>query len=263
MMNRLYIISSGAGGESYISAEAREALRECEVVVSYVKYAKELKELLEGKEVITSGMTKEIQRCKEAIESALSGKTTAIISNGDVNVYGMATLIVEMVDEENLWERLEVRSLPGVTALLAVASKAGAPLSQDFAVVSLSDRLTDIEVIRRRVEAALEGDFVLGIYNPKSRSRVKPYEMFLERLANYPDGPVVVASNVGREREKIVYSSSRELVEAGVENPDMGMSTLLLVGNSNSRFTKNGKVLTPRGYFDKYDSAGELKGSRE
>ncbi len=259
MANRLYILSSGAGGVSYLSNEAKDALNECEVVVSYTKYAKELKEYLENKEVYTSGMTKEIDRCKEAIESAKSGKTTAIISNGDVNVYGMATLIVELIDEQDLWDKIEVISIPGVTAMFAVASRVGAPISQDFAAISLSDRLTDIDLIDKRVKVALEADFVIGIYNPKSKTRTQPYLNFLEALKPYRDRKVVIASNVGRPKEKITIIDASDLIEQGLEHPDVTMSTLILVGNSNTRFTKNGLLLTPRGYLKKYDMNGEIR----
>ena len=259
MAKKLYILSSGAGGTSYLTDEAKEALDECEAIVSYTKYAKELKEYIKDKELYTSGMTKEIDRCKEAIESAKSGKTTAIISNGDVNVYGMATLIVELIDEQNLWEEIEVVSIAGVTAMLAVASRVGAPISQDFAVISLSDRLTDIDLIDKRVRASLEADFVIGIYNPKSKTRIKPYLNFLEALKPYRDRKVVIASNVGRPKEKITITDASNLIEQGLEHPDVTMSTMILVGNSNTKFTKNGLLLTPRGYLNKYDMNGELK----
>jgi precorrin-3B C17-methyltransferase len=256
---KLYILSSGAGGDEFITKKALEALKDSEAVVAYRKYAKELNHLLEGKEVFTSGMTKEIQRCKDAINLAKSGKTTAIISNGDVNVYGMATLIIELLDEMDLWEEIEVETIAGVTAILAVASRVGAPISQDFAVISLSDRLTSANLIKKRVKLALEGDFILGIYNPKSRTRVKPYLDFLEELSKVEERVIVVASNVGRPKEKIVITSSSDLIKKGEENRDISMSTMLLVGNSNTKLTKNGLLLTPRGYLEKYNLDGDLK----
>ncbi len=259
-MKRLYILSSGAGGVDYLTAEATQALKECEVVVSYNKYAKELKELFEGKEVYTSGMRREINRCQEAIEFAKSGRTTAIISNGDVNVFGMATLIVELMDEQNLWDEIELISIAGVTSFLAAASRVGAPVSQDFAIISLSDKLTDINIIDKRVKNSLEADFVLGIYNPISRKRIQPYQNFLNRLAENEKRIVVIASNVGRGvKEKIIITDTDELLEQGVSHPEIFMSTLIIVCNSNTKLTKNGLVLTPRGYLNKYDLNGELK----
>jgi precorrin-3B C17-methyltransferase len=260
MAKKLYIVSSGAGGTHYITPDARRALEECEVVVSYTKYAKELKELIEGKEVYTSGMTHEIQRCNQAIEYARSGKTTCIISNGDANVFGMGTLIVELIDEKNLWDEIELVSIPGVTSFLAAASKAGAPVSQDFAIISLSDRLTDINLIDRRVKAALECDFVMGIYNPKSKKRIKPYQNFLSRLKEVDERIVIIAQNVGRDdKEQISITTSKELIEQDIEHEKVGMNTMIIVCNSNTRLTKNGLALTPRGYLNKYHTTGELK----
>ncbi len=182
MAKKLYILSSGIGGKEFLTKRAFDILKESEVIVSYSKYIEELKKVIEidlnSKEIYTSGMTKEIQRCKDAIESAKGGKTTAIISNGDVNVYGMATLIVELIDEMELWGEIEVEVISGVTAILAVASRVGAPIGQDFAVISLSDRLTPKELIIKRVKSVLESDFVIGIYNPKSKTRVEPYKEF-------------------------------------------------------------------------------------
>lgn len=258
-MKKLYILSSGAGGTEYITTQALDALDECEVVVSYTKYAKELKELIGEKELYTSGMTHEIDRCQQAIEFAKGGKTTCIISNGDVNVFGMATLIVELVDEQNLWEEIEVISIAGVTSFLATASSVGAPVSQDFAVISLSDRLTDINMIDKRVKNALDADFIIGIYNPKSKTRTQPYLNFLDALNECDEKIAIIASNVGREKESINITTTTDLITQGLEHPDVSMSTLIMICNSNTRLTSNGKVLTPRGYLKKYEMDGSIK----
>ena len=259
MAKKLYIISSGAGSDTYITTQAVEAINECEVIVSYTKYAKELKNLIQYKELFTSGMTHEIERANQAIEFAKSGKTTCIISNGDVNVFGMATLIVELIDEQNLWDEIEVISVPGVTSFLATASRVGAPVSQDFAIISLSDRLTDINMIDKRVKNSLDADFILGIYNPKSKKRIQPYLNFIDALKDVDERIAIVASNVGREKEKITITTTTDLINKGLENEDVSMSTLIMICNSNTKLTKNGKVLTPRGYLNKYDMSGEIK----
>ena len=258
-MKKLYILSSGAGGTSYITTQAIEAINDSEVIVSYTKYAKELKELIADKEVYTSGMTHEIDRCQQAINYAKDGKTTCIVSNGDVNVFGMATLVVELLDEQNLWDEIELISIPGVTSFLAAASRVGAPVSQDFAVISLSDRLTDINMIDKRVRNSLDSDFIIGIYNPKSKTRIKPYQNFLEALSEVDERIAIIASNVGREKEKITITTTTDLVTQGLEHPDVSMSTLIMVCNSNTKLTKNGLVLTPRGYLNKYDMDGNIK----
>ncbi len=258
-MGKLTILSSGAGGVDYLTAEARRAFASCESVVSYTKYAKELKEFIGDKELYTSGMTHEIERCQQAIDLARSGKETCIISNGDVNVYGMATLIVELIDEQDLWDEIELESIAGVTSFLAASSRVGAPVSQDFAIISLSDRLTDIDLIDRRVMATLEADFVLGIYNPKSKKRIQPYLNFLSRLEATEERIAIIASNVGRPKEKVTITTTTDLVAQGLEHPEVTMSTLIIVGNSNTRLTRNGLVLTPRGYLNKYDVSGEKR----
>ncbi len=259
MAKKLYIISSGAGSDTYITTQAVDAIHECDVIVSYTKYAKELKNLIQDKELFTSGMTHEIERANQAIEFAKSGKTTCIISNGDVNVFGMATLIVELIDEQNLWDEIEVISVPGVTSFLATASRVGAPVSQDFAIISLSDRLTDINMIDKRVKNSLDADFILGIYNPKSKKRIQPYLNFLDALKSIDERIAIIASNVGREKEKITITTTTDLINKGLENEDISMSTLIMVCNSNTKLTKNGKVLTPRGYLNKYDMSGQIK----
>jgi len=259
MAHKLYILSSGAGGTKYMTTEALHALDDCEVVVGYRNYVKELSELIGDKPVFMSGMTKEIARCQEAINYAKEGKTTCIISNGDVNVFGMATLIVELMDEQNLWDDVEVESIAGVTSFLATASRVGAPISQDFAVISLSDKLTDITLIDKRVKLALEGDFVLGIYNPKSKKRIQPYLNFLDALKTHDERIAIIASHVGRDKEKVTITTTSALIKEGLEHPEITMSTLIIVCNSNARLTKNGQVLTPRGYLNKYEMNGELK----
>ena len=258
-MKKLYILSSGAGGTSYITTQAIDAIEDSEVIVSYTKYAKELKELIVDKEVYTSGMTHEIDRCQQAINYAKDGKTTCIVSNGDVNVFGMATLVVELLNEQNLWDEIELISIPGVTSFLAAASRVGAPVSQDFAVISLSDRLTDINMIDKRVRNSLDADFIIGIYNPKSKSRIKPYQNFLKALGEVDEKIAIIASNVGREKEKVTISTTSDLIEQGLAHPDVSMSTLIIVCNSNTKLTKNGLVLTPRGYLSKYDMDGKIR----
>jgi precorrin-3B C17-methyltransferase len=258
-MKKLYIVSSGAGSDTYITTQAINAINDCEVVVSYTKYAKELQNLIQDKQLFTSGMTHEIQRANQAIQFAKDGKTTCIISNGDVNVFGMATLVIELIDEQNLWDEIEVISVPGVTSFLAAASRVGAPISQDFAIISLSDRLTDINMIDKRVKSSLDADFILGIYNPKSQKRIQPYLNFLDALKNTEQKIVIIASNVGREKEKITITTTDDLIKQGLDHENVSMSTLIIVCNSSTRLTKNGKILTPRGYLNKYNMSGDLK----
>ena len=259
-MQTIYVVSTGPGGYADMSVAAKETIEKSDVVVGYTKYLKDIGKIIEGKERHSTGMTAEIERVNIAIEKALEGKVVSLVSNGDVNVFGLATLLVEIVEARGLWDRLEVVSLPGVTSFFAAASLCGAPISQDFAVISLSDRLTPLESIEKRIKAAFEADFVVGIYNPLSKSRKIPYELFLRYLGGIKqETPVCVATDIGREDQNVRIIDAATLVSMGVETKEIDMSTVILVGNSSSRFTSNGKILTPRGYLDKYELE-ELKG---
>jgi precorrin-3B C17-methyltransferase len=142
---------------------------------------------------------------------------------------------------------------------LATASRIGAPVSQDFAIISLSDKLTDIDVIDKRVRNCFDADMVLGIYNPKSRKRIKPYQNFLNVLDKGEERIAIIASHVGREKEKITITTTTDLVTQDIHHPEITMSTLIIIGNSQTRLTSNGLVLTPRGYLKKYKVNGDLK----
>jgi len=259
-MGKLILVSTGAGGTRYLTNEAINAIENSDLVVSYTKYAKDLQEYIGDKELFTSGMTKEIERVSHAVEAAKNGRNVALISNGDANVYAMGSLVVELIDVNDYWDKIDYTSLPGISSVLALASEVGAPLSQDFCLISLSDRLTDFDLIQKRIALSLDADFVIAIYNPKSKSRLEPYNQMLEKLKNInPNRPVVVARDLGRSSQYINITTAKELIDAGVENEDVNMSTTLLIGNSTTKLTKNKKVLTPRGYLSKYDLDGEKK----
>jgi precorrin-3B C17-methyltransferase len=260
-MSKLTLVSTGAGGSRYLTNEAIQAIQEADLIVAYTKYAKDLPQLIKDKEVFTTPMTKEIQRVQHAIDEAKKGRNVALLSNGDANVYAMGSLVVELLDTLDLWNEIEYKSLPGISSVLALASEVGAPLSQDFCLISLSDRLTDASLIQKRIRFALEADFVIAIYNPKSRSRLEPYSDMLEQLKKVDaQRVVVIARDLGRENQMIKVITAKELVDAGVENEDVNMSTTLLIGNSTTKLTKNKNVLTPRGYLNKYDLSGVQKG---
>jgi precorrin-3B C17-methyltransferase len=260
-MGKLTLVSTGAGGSRYLTNEAIDAIQEADLIVAYTKYAKDLPQLVADKEVFTTPMTKEIERVQYAIDEAKKGRRVALLSNGDANVYAMGSLVVELLDTLDLWEEVEYSALPGISSVLALASEVGAPLSQDFCLISLSDRLTDAALIQKRIAFALEADFVIAIYNPKSKSRLEPYIGMLEQLEKLGEQRVVViARDLGRENQMIKTIQSSELIKAGVENTDVNMSTTLLIGNSTTKLTKDGRVLTPRGYLNKYDLSGVQKG---
>jgi precorrin-3B C17-methyltransferase len=243
MKTKLFILSFGCGGTAYLTQEAIMALKESQIVVAYSKYARELESYLENKKLITSGMTHEKTRCQEAIQSALEGKTTTILSNGDANVFGISSLIFEQLDEQNLWENIEVIMIAGISSFLAVASKVGAFLS-DIALLNFSTKFNQFGTIKKRFEACMENDFTIGIYNPKSKKKTLIYDYFLEILEKYEERIVVIASNVGRDKEKITITSTKELIQAGNENPLIGMATLIIICASSTSLTQNGFVLS-------------------
>lgn len=259
MKGRLYILSTGPGATHFLTQEAKEAIEQSSIIIGYDRYIDDLSDILKGKETYTSTMTEEIKRCNLAIEKAKEGKVLSLISNGDINVFGLASLVIELIDEKNDWDNFDIISMPGVTSFFALASKAGAPISQDFCAISLSDRLTPIELISKRIEKAFEGDFVMGIYNPMSKRRKEPYSIFLNIMSRFPDRPVAIGSHLGRKEESIQFMNASELISKGIENEDINMSTLLLIANESSRWTKNKQILTPRGYLNKYDLDGKIK----
>ncbi len=245
----LKVVGIGPGDASQLTFQARDALVWAEVVAGYGPYLDLLPlELLQGKERIASGMTREIQRCEQAIAAALAGRATVVVSSGDAGVYGMAGLVLELVQQQGVAERLEVEVVPGVPALMAAAALLGAPLVHDFAAVSLSDLLTPWEKIEERISLAARADFVLGVYNPRSTRRTwqlpRAKELLLqEKSAQTPVGLVRQAYRQGQH----VSCCTLEALEP--ENVDM--LSILVVGNSSTCFL-DGRMVTPRGYFAKY-----------
>jgi precorrin-3B C17-methyltransferase len=252
----IYVVSTGMGNTGSLTGNALELLNKADMVVGYTKYISNISGLIQGKEIYATGMTHEVERCKYAIKQALEFKKVALISNGDVNVYGMAGLVLEIMEENNLWDSLDFVIEPGITSFLAAASKAGAPVMTDFAIISLSNLLTPIELIEKRIKNAMEADFVIGLYNPLSHSRQEPYEMFLkilEELKN-PENPIITARDLGRKNELIKLITVKDLIEININIDKINMSTVLIIGNSSTKFINKGKnIVTQRGYQKNYE----------
>lgn len=245
----LRVVGLGPGDVSLLTPAARAALAQAELVVGYKRYIELIPaEALEGKRVLSTGMTAEIERCREAIAEALAGANVALVCSGDPGVYGMAGLVLELVDAQGLWDRLEVEIVPGVPAVTAAAALLGAPLMHDFAVISLSDLLTPWELIEKRVSAAAEADFVLVLYNPRSKKRDWQLARALEltRAHRSADTPVGLVRQAYRP-EQSVLCATMESVDLSAAD----MFSLLVVGNSQTRLA-GGRMITPRGYRDKY-----------
>ncbi|MFH1449746.1 MAG: precorrin-3B C(17)-methyltransferase [bacterium] len=229
---------------SLLCQRAREAIDGCEVIVGYKTYVSLLKELVNNKEIISSGMTEEIKRAKKAINKALEGKRVCVISSGDAGIYGMAGLILELLSEEEIG-RLEIEIIPGISAASGCAGLLGAPLMHDFAVISLSDLLTDMALIEQRIELTAQADFVIVLYNPKSKKRIEPLKSAWNILMRHrnPQTPVGIVRNAYRENQEIEITTLKEMLSS--EKVDM--LTTIIIGNSKT-YVKGKFMITPRGY---------------
>ena len=227
-MRKVYVVGLGPGDSRCLTAEARSALDEAHVLCGYGVYVDLVAPLYPEKEVFTTPMTQELERCRWALESARSGRTTALVCSGDAGVY----------------PEVEVAVVPGITAALSGAAVLGAPLGHDFCVVSLSDLLTPWETISRRLECAAAGDFALCLYNPASRKRRDYLRRACEILLRHRSGDTVCGwvRNIGREGQESRLLTLRELREEQVD-----MFTTVFVGSSTTILAE-GHMVTPRGY---------------
>ena len=263
-VGKIYVVGTGPGSIEHITPYAREAIRKSEAVVGYGTYLDLITDLIKDKEVVSTGMTQEIDRCRTAVELALSGKTVAVVSGGDPGIYAMAGLVIEVLKEvsskqyevsrkENTetsaycllptaYCKIEV--IPGISALNAAASRLGAPLMHDFAVISLSDRLTPWELIEKRLEAAAMADFVIVLYNPKSMGRPEHIDKARAACLRYRNAetPVGIVRAAMRENEEVIITNLKDML-----NHDIDMQTTVIIGNSTT-FTWNNLMITPRGY---------------
>ena len=256
MTNRgtLAVVGLGPGAPDQLTPAARAAIAGADVVVGYRAYLELVAPLVAGKELVAGRMTGELERAREAIAKARAGARVALVSSGDAGVYGMASLVLEVLRDEG-WARGEtpdLEILPGVTALASCASLAGAPLGHDFCAISLSDLLTPWEVIARRLEAAGAADFVVVLYNPASTRRRRPLEQAHAILARHRRGdtPVAVVTDAYREGQRTVVTTLDRLHAA-----EIGMTTTVIVGSTRT-FAFEGFLVTPRGYAEKYGREG-------
>lgn len=259
---KILLVGIGPGAHEHMTFRAREAIAEADVVIGYSTYIKLVADLLDGKEVIKKGMTEELDRSIEAYHYAQQGKIVALISSGDIGVYGMAGPTYEFLLESG-WtpdSEIQVEVVPGSTALSSCASLVGAPLTHDFCSISLSDLLTPWTVIAGRLEAAAKGDFVVALYNPKSGRRTQQIVEAQKILLRYRSAktPVAIVKSGYRARQNVQMVTLAEMADC-----DIGMLTTVLIGNS-STFERSGLMITPRGYANKYDKlSGETKAGEQ
>ncbi|MBC1971199.1 precorrin-3B C(17)-methyltransferase [Listeria welshimeri] len=238
----IYVIGIGPGDKRLMTGEALQAIEEAEVIVGYVTYIKLIKELIKHKEVVKTGMRREIDRCQEAVDIALTGKKVAVVSSGDAGIYGMAGLVLELAEKSD--PALEVKVIPGITASIGAAAVLGAPIMHDFCHISLSDLMTPWEVIEKRLTHAAMADFVVCFYNPRSKGRANHLANAFQKMMEYKSGDTVVGivKDVGRKEERKIITTMQDIDYELVD-----MTTMVIVGNKET-YVKNGKMITPRGY---------------
>ena len=241
-MSKIYVIGIGPGNMDEMTPRAKAAMEDSDMIIGYNTYIDLIKAYFPQKEFVYSGMTREVERCNLVLEKAQEGKKVALISSGDSGVYGMAGIMLEIVLEKKA--SIPVEIIPGITAANAAAAILGSPLTNDYAVISLSDLLTPVEIIENRVKCAAAGDFAICLYNPKSKKRTTLIEKCRELVLGHrnENTPVGIVRNAGREEASRVLTSLGEMLQHEID-----MFTIVVIGNSTS-YVKNGKMITPRGY---------------
>lgn len=240
-MSKLFIVGLGPGNAEGMTFACRAAIEQAEIIVGYTKYIELIQPLFPEKPTFSSPMLGEVERCKMALALAAKGQCVAVVCSGDAGVFGMAGLILELIRD---YDGVEIEIVPGVTAALSGAALLGAPLTHDFAVISLSDLLTPWAQIEKRLSCAAQGDFCIALYNPASVKRAdylkKACDIVL--LHQSPDTVCGLARNIGRDKEGAQILSLLELRESQVD-----MFTTVFIGNSQTKIIE-GRMVTPRGY---------------
>ena len=263
----LKIVGTGPGRIDEMTARAGRAIKEADIIVGYTLYNELLQKEFPDKEYYATPMRQETERCRYALEKAAQGADTVLVCSGDSGVYGMASLVFELAEQiygssgreacgrhdDNGHEICpEIEVIPGITAALSGGARLGSPLSNDFAVVSLSDLLTPWDVIEKRLRGAAEGDFVIALYNPGSKKRrghlKKACDIVMERRG--AETPCGIVHNIGRDGERVDIMTLGELRDV---QADMFMT--VFIGNSKTRVI-GGRLVTPRGYVENGRTTG-------
>ncbi len=260
MSGALYLVGLGPGGAGFLLPQAANAIRDSDAIVGFRGYVDQaiglLPELFQGKEVSSMELGQEMERAAKAVDLASSGRTVAVLSSGDPGIYGMSGPVFQVLADRG-WdgENPRVETVPGVSAMQAAAALLGSPLMQDFCAISLSDLMTPWHAIRRRLEAAAVGDFVVALYNPRSQRRqwqlLEARRILLEHRS--PDTPVGIVRDASRPGQQATVTDL-----AGLEEhcPSVDMVTTVVVGNSTS-YVHQGRIITPRGYEQRiWESSG-------
>lgn len=238
-MGKIYVVGLGPGNKENMTFRAYDVLKNSDIIIGYKTYVDLIEGMFPDKKIIKSYMKKEVARCEETLKLALEGNIISLISSGDAGVYGMAGLMLEIAGDQ-----VEVEIVPGITSANASASLGGAPIVHDSVNISLSNLLTDWELIKKRIDLASQGDFVITLYNPKSSGRPELINEARDIMLKYKrkDTPVLIARNVGREGENYDITILDKMLDY-----EINMFSTVIIGNSNTKVVNN-KMITPRGY---------------
>jgi precorrin-3B C17-methyltransferase len=256
---KLYLVGLGPGARQYLTPAALNAMAQCDVIVGYRPYVDQVRDLLDGKELVAMELTQELERAAIAVDMASAGRRVAVISSGDTGIYGMAGPVFRvLVDRGWDGENPPVEVIPGVSAMQAAAALLGSPLMQDFCAISLSDLMTPWDAIRLRLEAAAQGDFVVALYNPRSHKRdwqlLEARRILLEHRSGQT--PVGIVREAYRPEQRITLTDLQHLEE---HCQSVDMVTTVVIGNSTSYLHRE-SIVTPRGYEKK---ESPLRGSEK
>lgn len=238
---KIYVVGIGPGNLNMLTQQAKTALEKSDAIVGYDVYIDLIKDLCNGKKIIKNGMKQEVDRCNQAIKLALENMIVSVVSSGDATVYGMAGLIFELSKQ---YPQIDIEIVPGITAALSASALLGAPLGHDFSIISLSDLLTPWDIIEKRIYHSGLADFVICLYNPKSKKRTwqieKVAKILLEiKPKNIQCGMVKNIGRVGEEKHVFLLEQ--------LANQSIDMFTTIIIGNSQTKMI-NEKIVTPRGY---------------
>ena len=238
-MGKIYVVGLGPGNKENMTFRACDVLKNSDIIIGYKTYVDLIEGMFPDKKIIKSYMKKEVERCEETLKLALEGNIISLISSGDAGVYGMAGLMLEIAGGQ-----VEVEIVPGITSANASASLGGAPIVHDSVNISLSNLLTDWELIKKRIDLASQGDFVITLYNPKSSGRPELINEARDIMLKHKrkDTPVLIARNVGREGENYDITTLDKILDY-----EINMFSTVIIGNSNTKVLNN-KMITPRGY---------------
>lgn len=243
-MHKLYVVGIGPGAYEDMTIRASKCLEACTVIIGYTVYIELIAPYFTGKKFLSTAMKKEIERCHMAFQEAQKDETVAMICSGDAGVYGMAGPILELSEQ---YPDVQVEIVAGVTAALSGGALLGAPLTHDFAVISLSDLLTPWNTIENRLEMAAKGDFTICLYNPSSKKRadylMKACDIVMQHRS--PDTICGIARQIGREGQSMTQLSLKELRDTQVD-----MFATVFIGNSATKIAGD-HMVTPRGYHTK------------